>query len=604
MRLVTGLFFTLLLAACTFTLDEPSGITSEITPVTPTGSISLEDYIDEDTIFLYTSKTFTFDVINNTTGSQVAGEAYFNNNVFYTFASRHGQFYIPDSYFKTGTHKLKLTFKEPLNDQSLISQFKDRQAIIFKEWVVIIDVDPPSAFEITTSVENGFVKYSWPEYKRAGFINYGLRVNPGHGYRTLTVTDPTKNVYVDSTYIDGNEEGTINVTIATIHGSVEAYAIVNEPPIKLSMEFRPEDTTASLIWSKPKYYGALKSYTISDQLTTLANLTTPTDTTLILKIDGAFPNVTQLRFKMMDLSGREVFTAEKDIDFFTGNAMPPSSYGQFWYYSQQANKFLGRTGGKINIYDASFNLLTSRTIEGNAFYGLTVAWPGTYLHYIGSGYTISQLNLVTNAETSMPVPGDLIPAAYVNVVSGANNQVVSFNAIDNDHVHPSKDIVGLADLQTSTVLSQVDDGARTDISDDGRYSVGWPEVYSISGGTQTHVGTIPNNYYFRWFRGDNTDEIITTQYNYPLASIELKTVIVRSSDMQILRSFDPPEAGFFLTCYDPSTKTLLYTKFGATKVYLVNIETGNKKVFKARGSFSTPLVNGIIIIGDRYIKAI
>ena len=47
-----------------------------------------------------------------------------------------------------------------------------------------------------------------------------------------------------------------------------------------------------------------------------------------------------------------------------------------------------------------------------------------------------------------------------------------------------------------------------------------------------------------------------------------------------------------------------YTKYGANKVYLVNIETGTKKIFKANGSYNISLVNGMIIIGSRYIKAI
>lgn len=594
-RFVTYFLFNLLslLVACTFVLDEPSGITREITPIKPAGTISLTDYIDEDTIYLFTSKTFTFDIKNDLSGSQFQGEAYFDNTLFYKFNIRQGQFSIPDSYFKTGHHKLRLSFKESLNDQSLVTLFKNLQATIFKEWVVIIAIDPPPNFEITTSLDKGYLKYTWPAYKKPNFINYELVSNPGARNKRLTINDPSKNFFVDSTYIDGGEASSLHVIIKTIHGSTDAYSTVNEPPIKSSIVFHPEDTTARFVWSKPKYYGALKSYTISDDLATLATVTAVKDTTLNLKVDGAFPYVTRIRFKMLDKSGTEIFQAEKIIDFFIGNATPTAAYGLFWYYSKSANKFIARVGSTINIYDDSFNLLTSRTIEGNAFNGMTVAWPGNFLHYIGTGYTIAQLDLVSNIERSMAITGD---PAYVGTVSGANNQVVSFSV-------PARDIVGLANMQNSTVLHQENARDWTIISDDGRYSFGWPEVYSVSGGIQTHIGTIPNNYYFRWFRGDNTDEIITTQYDAQLVN-ELKTIIVRSSDMSILRTFDPPEAGFSINSYDPATKTLLYAKLGATKVYLVNIDTGVKKIFKARGGVFTPLVNGTIIIGGRYIKAL
>jgi len=553
----------LLMSACTFTLEEPAGITNEITPIKPKGSISLTDYIKADTIYLFARKTFTFDIKNDLSGSQFEGEAYFDNTLFYKFNSRQGQFNIPDTYFKTGVHKLRLSFNESLNDQSLISRFKDLQATIFKEWVVIIDIDPPAKFNVTVSRENGYLKYMWPEYKKAGFISYELSINPGSGSQHLTVNDPSKNFFIDSNYVDGGKAAYIGVTIKTIHGSAEAYATIDEPPIKLSMVFHPEDTTAAFVWNKPKYRGAFKSYVVSDVIanvrTTLANVTTLTDTTLILKVDGAFPDVKQLLFRMIDNSGTELFRAEKSIDFFTGNAMPSADmYGQFWYYSKSANKFIASNGVTINIYDDAFNLLTSRTIERNYFNGITVAWPGNFLHYVASGYTISQLNLVSNEEKSMIINGNY-GQAYLPRISGTSNQVVSFYAFENDQVHPWRDIVGLVDMQTGTVLHQEDSRSSTSISDDGRYSTGERKVYSVNGGTQTEIGTIPDDYMFRWFRGDNTDEIITTDYD-PYARVDLKTIIVRSSDLTILRTFDPPEAGFSISCYDPSAKTLLLYK--------------------------------------------
>lgn len=591
------------LVACTYMLEEPSGITREITPLQPSGTISLTDYIDEDTIYLYTNKIFTFDIKNDRSGSQFQGEAYFNNTLFYSFKVRQGQFSIPENYFKTGHYKLKISFVESLNDQSLITQFKDLQTTIVKEWVLIIDIDTPLNFEIGTSVDNGYVKYTWPKYEKPNFSSYELLISSGNGYKSLVVTDPSKNFIIDSTYIDGGAASYLQVIIRNMFTYTTAYATVNEPPIDFSMVFHPEDTTARFVWSKPKYYGAFKSYTISDDNATLATVTTVADTTINLKVDGVFPYVTRMVFKMLDKSETTIYQAEKNIDFFLGNATPTAAHGLFWYYSQSANKFIARTGPTINIYDDSFNLLTSRTIEENAYYGMTVAWPGDFLHYIGTGHTISQLNLVNNSETSMSIDGDYISPAYLGAISGANNQVVSFYAFDNDHLRPPKDIVGLVNMQNTTVLRQENANRWTKISDDGRYSIEVQEVYSVSGGIETRIGTIPNNYYFRWFRGDNTDEIITTQYDDRVAD-ELKTIIVRSNDMSILRTFDPPEVGFSLTAYDPATKTLLYAKFGATKVYLVNIDTGAKKIFKASGGYNTPLVNGMIIINGRYIKAI
>lgn len=584
-------------------LDEPSGITNEITPIKPTGSISLTDYIDDDTIYLFGPKVFTFDIEDDIGNSPFQGHAYFDNTLFYSFNTRQGQFSLPESSIKTGQHKLRLTFGQLLNDQSLITRFKDIYSTIFKEWVVIIDVDPPPPFEISTQSEDGYLKYTWPEYKKSNFVNYSLTVVSRNQYKNFLIIDPSKNYFVDSLYIDGTGQSSIEVNVRTLSGNATANASISEPPIQINITFNPEDTTARLIWSKPTYYGALGAYTVSDEHETLTTINAANDTTTTFKVDGAFPNVTYIRFKMLDKSGTEVFLSEKSIDFFAGLPLPTAVSGLFWYYSKSANKYIMRSGPTISIFDESFNFLTTRTIEGNAFNGMSVSWPGFFLHYIGLGNTLSQLDLVNNNEKSMPVVGEYMPQAYIGAMSGASNQLVSFYALDNDHVNPAKEIVGLADMQANTVLQQENSAEYATLSDDGRYTFVWPKVYSVNAGVSTYLGTIPNNYYFRWFRGDNTDEIITTQYDAQVR-YELKTIIVGSSDLSILRSFDPPEPEFSLTAYDPATKTLLYTKPDATRVYLVNIDTGQKTIFKARGGFNTPLVNGRIIIGGRYIKAI
>jgi hypothetical protein len=586
--------------ACTFMLDEPTGLTHIDNTVSAKDSISLALYENVDTIYLSANKPFLYNV-TNVLGSYVA-EVYFDGNLVYTFTDRNGSFIIPDLYIKTGTHKLKISLNESYTDKTLISQFTYRQYSIFREWVVIIDMDPPAAFEIKASIENGYLKYTWPEYEKSDFTYYYVEGNPRNSYVNRSVQDPTKNFFYDSAYIDGSYPSGITVTVNNTHGSSQATAAVSELPVKFDMVFHQEDTTASFTWNKPKYRGNFKSYNISDAVSPMASVTSVTDTTLTLDIKGVFPAVTQIFFKMFDKDGKVITTIEKDITYFLGNAMPSDQTSNlFWFYSKAANKYIGRSGPDINIYDASFNLIGSRSVQDNAFYGMTMAWPGNYIHYIGSGYSISQLNLVNNNETSMTIAGDYINPAFVNVVSGADNQVVSFSAIDNDHVHPADDINGIVDLQAGGVLQQSKTGTWTSLSDDGRYSVTESGVYSVSSGTLTHNGTIPNGYRFRWFRGDNTDEIITTQYDAQVAN-ELKTVIVRSSDMTILRSFDPPEAGFSMTSYDPSIKTLLYTKIGASKVYVINIETGKKSMLNVNGSFNTPLVNGNIIVGARYMK--
>jgi hypothetical protein len=600
----------LIALACTYTLDEPD-FTVDVKPAEATGSVSLVDYLDKDTITIYKGTNFHFEIKN---AAAPAGQfdvyVYLDDMLVREITDKSGDFAIVDNFLKTGIHKLKIKFTSNETDNSLAGHFLPAKVdILWKEWTVVIDVDPPPIPVITTSVnEQGYLVFSWPEYEKEDFQLYHLTF-PGHsyfGYKTVDIADASKNSFVDTTYIGGYRFG---FNVAVINASnVSENTIGIEEQQHLDMVFHPEDSTAHLTWRSLKYPGALKSYVISDESGPRQTITSPTDTTFGLKVIGVFPLQSQLHFEMNDKFDVARFSEDKYIDYFMGNAIS-SPGGNYWYYSKAANRFITSAGKTIKIYDDSFNLVASLTSTGSfGLSALSVPWPGHYLYYISDDYHITKYNLLDGTDDSITIPGDFLPAAYTAAVSGSDSQLLNFLAIDNDHIHMSKDFGGFVDMSTNTVLQRVENGPYGILSDDGQYinvnDIGFTVRKVNGGGTSTTlIGLVPNGDYFRFFRSENPEEFVATQYDAG-ARNELATIIYRSSDLTELRRFPAPDVKCYLNNYDPITKNLLFVKINSSVMYVVNIETGKTRQINASGNFATVLYNGVLINGGRYIKVL
>jgi hypothetical protein len=591
----------LVACACTYTLEEVDYMV-DVKPAVPKGTISLEEFSDQDTIFLSRATEFQYKVDGVGLTNSTAIVILFDGQEIQSSSNPWGTFFLGEPRLKTGTHKLKISFKAPSGSGSLSDRVGTEFLEVWREWTLVSDIDPPPVPEITKSVENGFLKLSWPKYARRNFVKYqvSFEYHPYFQNKVIDITDRNKNFFVDTTYSAGYEI-LIKVALQNEVATSNSGIVVSENQ-SFSFVYN-SDSTVDMKWRKVKYTGTFKSFVvsldkpgISDPKTT--TITNALDTTLHLKADVVFPHTLQLSFRMLDKFGVERYTKSEYIN--NPSNAPQTLNADAWYYNPTLGKVMAYDFGQLMLLNTALEV--EKTLRNGDF---SMPWPGRFIYYPTTG-AIAQRNLITDEIKLISIPGVYAPTVSPTAVSGADNNLVNYYAYDLTHAFDRRLIRGTADMSTNTLLNETDveyDPKTTippvvdQLSDDGRYfyTRNQGSLYSVSGATQTYIGHFQNVGGFYGFRPDNNDEIITRF---------TPTNIVKSSDLTILRTLNLPETGFILRSYDPATKHLLYYKTGADRCYLVNIDTGVAKLIHADGE-GCYLINGFLISqGSYYIKVL
>src|SRR5688500_12421054 len=144
----------LLLAGCTYMPEEVSF--TEVPIPENVYSISLNDYDEADTIFLYGEANFSYRA--STSPGDILNMYVTLDEASLGGDSQAGTFSIKNEHLKTGIHELKIMFRATSGSGSLADLSGREQFQVWRTWTVKIDVDPPPKPTITQTVENGFVK--------------------------------------------------------------------------------------------------------------------------------------------------------------------------------------------------------------------------------------------------------------------------------------------------------------------------------------------------------------------------------------------------------------------------------------------------------------
>lgn len=594
--IIFGLLFLSL--SCTFQIDEVENFV-DVKPVLPEGTVSLLNYDDGDTIYLTAPTNFSYKIDVTQLGTPQQVKVYYDNTEIVTTQSSQGQFYISSEKITTGTHKLKIDFQVIANTGSLASQYNLEVSTVSRSWVIIVDIDLPPPVKLTKSVENGFLKISWPKYEKANFLYYEIYFNshPTRFNQTIRYTNASHNYFIDSTYLGGDNYATYSVTVQNkVGGAYESVGAYD--PQELTGVFHPEDTTIDLKWRKAKYSGTFKSFVItqvegSTQVGDKKIITSPTDTTLRCKLKAFFPRPSTIAFEMFDKL--DVARAGNRYTVDNPAGVKRTDIDVPWVYNQTLGKVLGRVGAIVKIYDSQMEAIGS--IDGPMG---TMPWPGTYTYYVVPD-GIAQRNLVTGEIKTRTTFAVNTPTKAPSAFSAASNGLINYEIYDLTFPFDRRHITGRIDMSTQTILksSSTDYDPKTMtfyldvLSDDGRYMYRPQYYFSVSGATETSLGSNPLLGYFVSFRPDNCDEVLLKSY------VNGSIVIMKTTDQTELRTIAPPETGFTFRNYDPASKYILFTKDNAPKTYLVHIETGAWKLLNVYG-YSSTLVNGYLIDQSGY----
>lgn len=588
-----GLLYLLILSACTFNNPEEKYF-EEVKQNLPKATISLADFIDKDTIYLFQATNLNYNISAPNLPITQVGVLVGANPIF-SSSTLTGSFSIDGALLKTGNFELKIQIKSNSGTGSLADKNGLETVEIWKKWILVIDVEPPPTPTIQVLKENGFLKIGWTPFTKKNFKNYILTVTEGSFYKDYTITNPHQSFFIDSAYVGGAKVSYYVRIFTNLHSSFSSLKEVNYPQ-SLSSTYSAKDSTVILKWRKSNFEGTFKNVVIMENSTIRKVITDPRDTSFTLTLKEVLFG----RKSTITLSiNRKYFSASNSLSFIKIITIDnPTGANQIkryqnLYYSKSMDKIIGFNQGIpiLRIYNKSMNVVDSISING----GFSIPYPGTYVYYIING-GIAQQNLITKEIKTYLTKGSY--GTYVTpwTISGTDNQLVYYRLIDNTKSNISiRDINSIININTGEVIYRDDYQISTSslseiLSDDGQFRRLGTTVrtFDLSSSFSLSQST------FR-FRPDN---------NYEMFDFNNPTTIISSKNGVVLRTLSPPVLGCSLINYDPATKNLFYKKDGVSEIYLINIETQKVTIINAWSSNCVYFIGGVLFDEFGYFKKI
>jgi len=591
-RLALTLLTVAWMVSCAY---EPTGLNfKDITKTQPQATFTLNNYSDDDTIRMYQSSNFQYDI----TASNVKDNGVtvkLGNNLIYT-GSTSGNFWIPTNLLVTGTTTLKIEFTVYSNTGSLADKLGEETVQLWHQWAVIIDVDIPPAPVVTFSEENGFLKVNWTPYTQPNFKSYTVvRSGLFPTSTTFIITDPKKNFMIDSAYAGGTI-GMYDIHASTNaqSGSVGSGQYFEHPDVHF--DYRISDTTLSIQWSKTRFPSARKNVVITDTFQPRFQIDQATDTSIVFRpFHAMFGGKIQIEFQINPKYSDYVVSY---YPYENSNPVGANHHTNLLTltYNLGIQGYVGQSAyNRITWYDAdlhpvdsidSFNSGVCIPFSGNSIYG-------------SQGGSIIELDLTDKSQRYASIQNSGALPGYIQPleVSGGNS-IVMFNYHDFANARYGTNLTNLNTNVTNYRPESTSPMPVFNVSDDGRYATsGSPRsVYTTVGDVLTLVGSVPDGYF--GFRPDNNDQIFVQ------SSGDL--VIYNSASCSLFKTVTRPNPSSYFTNYDPVTHNALYrsSQSNVDLVYLVNIDNGQTKTVGAFSQGSYRLLNGVLFDTNGYYARI
>jgi hypothetical protein len=586
------LLLAIFLGACTFQSDEEYFKKIE-QPDLSDFSINLFDFDPEDTIYLYGTATFNYQVA---AGGRPVDDVIVMLGDQRLPANEGDSFSLPGWALRNGVFPLTIEFATNSGTGSLADQLNVEMITAKKTWIVSIDVNPPSPPTITSSVENGFLKLSWPGHSKPDFIKYVLTKVDGDDYMRIDLLDQEETTWIDEEYVGNSKNGTsYYVTTHSTNGEATDSEVRYD---LLDVSFvMNADSTIKATWKRSLFTGTFKEYVITEVPDHEIVITNINDTSRLITLqDVIFGRASQVYVHLNSKTRDLPYYFGESATFEPGIALPTALNDLRVRHNPYLNALTVTEGSKIRVLDDSMNY---SGIERDAgAYISTNPYPGNTV-YSGSELAVKWIDLETGTTMSLPLyagtrgwDGTSNGLTYTTVYNSlmGNLGYLYYNQIRR--ISDGK-VLYSRWKHNSTSLS-------LRISQDGQFLFNNSnEMYRIANDTTELIGVLTYTGRVRQFREDNGAELIVDS---DVGNIK----IYNSNTLALKRTLNPPEAGFEWTAYDAVTRQMTWTKEYSDKVYIMHIETGQKRMFKAAYNNYT----GAYVMGDylftrgRYIKVL
>lgn len=244
---IQKIIFILILTLFSSCIYEPFGIYEN--PVNNNPSLpqitDVELNINADTLWIYGDYRLKYHFKSSNEEQNILGlKIYIDGVMRDSVMSDNGEFSFLQSALSEGEHIMKIVLYVKSGTGSLADKLNAEAIILSKEWIVMADY---SNRVVSYTVENGYLKLYWDEYKNSDLKSYSIQYS-----------GTTKNNYlVDSSYYGAKR--TFNVTLEKTNGDIIPWGNLDidenipKPVFKIS-----DNNSYYISWRKSPYYNAIK----------------------------------------------------------------------------------------------------------------------------------------------------------------------------------------------------------------------------------------------------------------------------------------------------------------------------------------------------------
>ncbi len=597
MQAYSILFLALaLLTGCTFTPEDV--YFKELDKEPGLASVNLNE-TSEEVISIYQPTTFTYEVFI-TKGLISEVQVLLNNEVISTSQSTSGTITLDWIDLETGTQELKIQFLATSGTGSLADKLGSEYLQVWRTWTLNIDVDPPAKPQLSTTTENGFFKISWDPYTKPNFTGYSVEAVDFSGLRRrVTINDPAKNYWIDSSYTGGYAT-TYHVNVSNLAGNITSTQNLSEIQ-SLTSVYSGIDSTVELRWKKVKYPAALKQYAFYVNGVLVKAIPTHSDTVYRHKFNNVlFGESVMLEFKVEAKYPSYREYKENYINYNPLNAPQLSGNPSLYWHEGTQQLIAKRDDGKAYVYSPDMTNVTSYSYTDD----IAVPASGPYFYYL-YGSSIYQVNLLTQTLVkTVSIAG--LTTSNATLQAGAN-ELILYNAYS---VGSPQYILGrfYYDFSSETsikkVITQYDakmvlvSALQSPILSSSGYYAFSKHSYVVHHYDGTSIlenyASSPDNAGFLNFRPDALDQYLWMDFS----SREVKLYTIEGNTL--VSTLPSIPLGYNFRNYDPVSKYLLFESSTMSQVYLMHIETGVQKIIPVSPNGNFTLLNGKLFTRDGY----
>jgi hypothetical protein len=246
---ITFILFSFAICSCVFSPSKENFMEVETDVQKPVITDQILD-LNADTLFVWKYTRFNF----NLTAGKVPIHATVVNycNVTLSFASGTGSFDVNPSGIEDGTYKVEIKAYTGSGTGSLADKLGAEGYEFTRSWVLIVEKPKPSDQTITTSIENGFLKFTWTKVDKPFFKSYQFYIQ-NNGINTSysgEYKNPELTSFVDSSYVGGNITFTlkINYLDENDHDAFIQKQISYDFPI--TIKYKEDNDSLRITWNK------------------------------------------------------------------------------------------------------------------------------------------------------------------------------------------------------------------------------------------------------------------------------------------------------------------------------------------------------------------